>query len=99
VRLRRKIKNWNEAFDRLTELIETSNDNARNVIFFNEMPWLDTPRSGFLGAFEYLLDKKYSLAVNVDRIVFSEGAPLANYPASFGDITHSLTRRTAPSTN
>jgi hypothetical protein len=49
----RKIKNWNEAFDVLVEFIQAADPNQRKVIFFDEMPWLDTPRSGFIGALEY----------------------------------------------
>jgi AAA+ ATPase superfamily predicted ATPase len=48
-----RIKDWNSAFDFLTNLIKASDAQERKVIFFDEVPWLDTPRSGFLGAFEY----------------------------------------------
>jgi len=47
------IKSWNQGFDALATFIKNSNSKKRKVIFFDEMPWLDTPRSGFIGAFEY----------------------------------------------
>jgi AAA+ ATPase superfamily predicted ATPase len=50
---RQKIKTWNDAFDLLTHHIRLSDPTMRKVIFFDEMPWLDTPKSGFIGALEY----------------------------------------------
>jgi hypothetical protein len=42
-----------EAFDRLTALLEKQDKNKRIVVFIDEMPWMDTPRSGFVTAFEH----------------------------------------------
>ena len=47
------LRNWEEAFDELRTLIESKPDNERKVIFFDEMPWIDTPRSSFIDALEY----------------------------------------------
>ncbi len=44
--------NWLEAFDMLAELIEHSKD-KRKVVFIDEMPWMDAPRSSFLPALEH----------------------------------------------
>lgn len=44
--------NWQEAFDSLISLLERSND-RRKVVFIDEMPWMDAPRSGFLPALEH----------------------------------------------
>ncbi|MBR5720784.1 MAG: ATP-binding protein [Bacteroidales bacterium] len=46
-------KNWMEAFDRLTNLLENHDKEKRMVVFIDEMPWMDTPRSGFVTAFEH----------------------------------------------
>ncbi|MBR3987615.1 MAG: AAA family ATPase [Bacteroidales bacterium] len=44
---------WMEAFYMLVQLLEKkSKDNKRQVVFIDELPWLDTPRSGFMTAFE-----------------------------------------------
>ena len=44
---------WMEAFYMLEQLLERkSKDNKRQVVFIDELPWLDTPRSGFMTAFE-----------------------------------------------
>lgn len=43
---------WPEAFRLLKRLIEES-EVKRKVIFLDELPWMDAPRSGFLSAFEH----------------------------------------------
>ena len=43
---------WIEAFDMLKSLIKSSR-RRRKVIFIDELPWLDTPRSGFIAALEH----------------------------------------------
>lgn len=43
-------KDWFEAFDLLKTFLKTQK--GRKVVFIDELPWLDTPRSHFLSAFE-----------------------------------------------
>ena len=43
--------NWMEAFNCLIELLSKTDKNSRTVVFIDEMPWMDTPRSGFITAF------------------------------------------------
>ena len=45
--------NWMEAFNCLIELLSKTDKNSRTVVFIDEMPWMDTPRSGFITAFEH----------------------------------------------
>ena len=42
---------WLEAFDCLKDAIRRSGD-AKKVVFIDEMPWMDTPKSGFVPALE-----------------------------------------------
>lgn len=45
---------WFDAFHQLQELLETKkNINEPRVVFLDELPWLDTPRSNFMPAFEH----------------------------------------------
>lgn len=44
---------WLDAFFLLEKLLEDKDDGNRQVIFIDELPWMDTPRSGFLSAFEH----------------------------------------------
>ncbi len=43
---------WMEAFFMLSQLLEDKDVGKRQVVFLDELPWLDTPRSGFITAFE-----------------------------------------------
>ena len=45
--------NWIDAFGQLKHLLETSRQKGRKVIFLDELPWMDTPRSGFISALEH----------------------------------------------
>ena len=45
-------KTWMEAFFQLTQLLQKLDNGQRMVIFLDELPWMDTPRSRFLSAFE-----------------------------------------------
>lgn len=46
-------KDWTEAFSMLRDFLETKDTNKKQVVFFDEMPWMDNPKSGFLPAFEW----------------------------------------------
>jgi len=48
----KKPKSWLEAFFLLEQWLETQDKSQRWVVFLDEMPWMDTPRSGFITALE-----------------------------------------------
>lgn len=43
---------WMEAFFLLEQLLERLDNGSRQVVFIDELPWMDTSRSGFLTALE-----------------------------------------------
>lgn len=43
---------WLEAFFMLEMHLKSIDDGSRQVVFLDELPWMDTPRSGFLTALE-----------------------------------------------
>ena len=45
-------KSWMEAFRMLGTLLDNLSDGGRQLVFIDELPWMDTPRSKFLMAFE-----------------------------------------------
>ena len=47
------LKDWSDAFHRLEDLLGKKRTKKKMVVFIDEMPWLDTPRSGFMTAFEH----------------------------------------------
>lgn len=61
------LKNWDDAFFQLQALIESRPKNERKVIFFDEMPWIDTPRSKFISSLEYFWN---AWAAQRDDILF-----------------------------
>lgn len=61
------LTNWDDAFRELKTLIELKPDNERKVIFFDEMPWIDTQKSAFVEALEYFWN---AWAAQRDDILF-----------------------------
>lgn len=47
-----KPTSWLEAFLLLEKFLQSKDDGSRQVVFLDELPWLDTPKSGFIRAFE-----------------------------------------------
>lgn len=47
-----KLTSWLEAFSELGKMLEGRSE-SRKVIFLDELPWFDSPCSGFLSAFEH----------------------------------------------
>ena len=47
-----KIKDWFQAFDELKKYLLSLNK-KKVVVFLDEIPWMDTPKSSFLAAFSY----------------------------------------------
>ena len=45
-------RTWLDAFDALKEIIRKS-DEPKKIIFIDELPWMDTQRSGFIPALEH----------------------------------------------
>ncbi len=43
---------WIEAFFMLEQWLQGQDNGGRQVVFLDELPWMDTPKSGFVTAFE-----------------------------------------------
>jgi AAA+ ATPase superfamily predicted ATPase len=61
--------NWMDAFDELTRAVDQLPKNKKVVLFFDELPWMSTRKSGVISALEYFWnrywvnDKKIKLIV------------------------------------
>lgn len=66
-------KNWFEAFALLRKLIETKGTELC-VVFLDEMPWLDTPRSNFVLALEHFWNSYGSSKENLKLITCGSAA-------------------------
>lgn len=47
-----KPDSWLDAFFLLERYLQKIDEGSRQVVFIDELPWLDSPRSGFMRAFE-----------------------------------------------
>jgi len=66
-------KCWADAFRKLKKLIELSNK-ERQVIFIDELPWLDTPKSDFVPALGYFWNTFVSTRPDVMLVVCGSAA-------------------------
>lgn len=48
-----KLKDWFEAFSALRQYLTTLSTEKKIVVFLDELPWMDTPKSNFITAFGY----------------------------------------------
>ncbi|MBS1664109.1 MAG: AAA family ATPase [Bacteroidetes bacterium] len=66
-------KNWFDAFILLRHYLEKI-QSSRKVIFFDELPWIDTPRSNFLSALEHFWNAWASVQPNILLVVCGSAA-------------------------
>ncbi len=52
MKTKKKPKSWLEAFYMLEQLLKEKYNGEKQVVFIDELPWMDTPKSGFITAFE-----------------------------------------------
>jgi hypothetical protein len=67
-------KDWSEAFHRLKEEISLIRSPQKVVLFFDELPWLASPKSGFLRALEYFWNRHASRMSNVIVVICGSAA-------------------------
>ena len=65
--------NWFEAFEMLKTIIE-KDSKPHKIIFIDELPWLDTPRSNFVSALEYFWNSYGSGYKGIKLIVCGSAA-------------------------
>lgn len=68
-----EVKSWKEAFKLLQQQI-LKTPNKKIVLFFDELPWLVTPRSGLLQLIEYYWNHHWSKLKNVILIACGSSA-------------------------
>ena len=65
---------WQEAFQSLRTLLDTANGSKKKVLFFDELPWLDSHKSGFLSAFSYFWNDYASLRADILVVICGSAA-------------------------
>jgi len=69
----KRAEDWLEAFEQLTAYLSNKKAEKR-IIFIDELPWLDTPSSGFLPALEHFWNSWASTQSNLVLIVCGSAA-------------------------
>lgn len=64
-----KLKDWFEAFRALRQHLETLSRQRQIIVFLDELPWMDTPKSNFLQAFGYFWNTWASTVDNLKLLV------------------------------
>lgn len=91
-----KPKSWLEAFFQLEQLLIKLDNGSRQVVFLDELPWMDTPRSGFLPAFESFWNGWCSGRDNIMLVVCGSatswilGNLSRNKGGLYGRLTHEI---------
>lgn len=67
-------KNWTEGLNRLHDAIEKVEEGKKIILFFDEVPWIATPRSHFLDALEHFWNRYLSRKKNVILIICGSSA-------------------------
>lgn len=88
---------WPHAFEVLTEYLAPllRKSRRKRVVFFDELPWLATPRSGFLAAFEHFWNAWASTQPRLAVVICGSAASwmLRNVIQQRGGLHNRVTRR------
>lgn len=90
-----KLRSWLQAFSLLSDLLEKKSAAKQRVVFLDEFPWLDTPRSGFLAAFDHFWNSWATRQSNLVVVICGSAASwmIRNVVRSKGGLHNRLTRR------
>lgn len=67
-------KDWDEALYALKEAVTQIDVHKKVIIFFDELPWLASSKSGFLPALEYIWNQYFSHMNNIILVVCGSAA-------------------------
>ena len=87
--------NWHEAFSLLKKYLLSLSDKEKQVVFFDEMPWLDTQKSDFMPSFEWFWNGWANSRKNLVFIVCGSAASWMkkNIDENVGGLYNRLTCR------
>ncbi|MBB71241.1 MAG: AAA family ATPase [Legionellales bacterium] len=67
-------KNWRDVFERINDAIENQTSVERIVMFFDELPWMATPRSKLLETLDYYWNQYWSRNPKIKLIICGSSA-------------------------
>ncbi len=84
---------WLDAFHQLIKALENKKGKKRKVVFFDELPWLATHRSGFMTGFNYFWNS-YASTQNIIVIICGSAASwmIKNVINNKGGLHNRVTR-------
>lgn len=90
-----EAENWFDAFDQLKHYLSNLPENRKAVVFIDELPWLDTPRSRFIKAFELFWNSWAADRSNLKMIVCGSATTwmMSHLLGSKGGLHNRVTRR------
>jgi uncharacterized protein len=90
-----KPQNWSEAFALLSDYLHSLDKTKKVVVFFDEMPWLDKQKSGFLGALQYFWNQHGAQMPHLVLITCGSAASwmIKNITESTGGLYNRVTCR------
>lgn len=89
-------KSWLEAFYMLEQHLQRIDDGRRQVVFLDELPWMDTPRSGFMTALEGFWNGWASARHNMMLVVCGSASSwildnlINNHGGLYGRVTREI---------
>lgn len=86
---------WLAAFNMFTEIITPLTRNKKWIIFFDELPWMNTRKSGFLPAFENFWNTWASRQTNLIVVICGSAASwmIKNVVRNRGGLHNRVTKR------
>ncbi len=90
-----KPPNWLKAFRVLINHLKPLIEESPKVVFIDEFPWLDTPRSGFIRAFDHFWNSWATRQQNLVVVICGSAASwmIQNIVRDKGGLHNRLTRR------
>lgn len=89
-----QFKNWFEALHALGDYIDTLPKAKNKIIFFDEIPWADSSKSGFLPAFENFWNVRCAFRNDIKLVVCGSATSwilnkiIHNIGGLYGRLTH-----------
>ncbi len=87
-------KNWNDAFHLLQDWL-TSQPDGKKVIFIDELPWMDTPRSNFIRCLDHFWNGWATTRKDIVLVVCGSATSwiIDNIVMNYGGLHNRLTRK------
>ena len=92
-----KPKSWPEAFRLLARFIDDNPTDGKKVIFIDEMPWMDTPRSNFVSALDHFWNGWATTRKDIILIICGSATSwiIENVIMNYGGLHNRLTDQIA----